>query len=464
MQSHFCAAYRLKLLDLRIVTSASVSCIMRSSQVYVGFSLHCSTPSTFQRVLAGVRAAADEFGHSVEEFPDFVYLGLKAASNLNSFECWLKRRSFYDEDFKLCCHLDQATAVCGLSTTMVPNNTTRFGVVRSGCWQFFPPPCHSQDIQAAAEPPTSTVVVAVVHPPDVPACAVWEPTQVEYQRLFPTVYLTPLLVGPHSERLAQRTSSYVVGPYLFVADRCRWFGGRALAAAFADCPCDFTVDIKVLPIALTTDIGKVRLVREIFALEQCRNCCPHVIRIVDMFMGSASDDCLHLVFEAWGIPMDQFRAVRGYDRYDAQPSHHLRQCLLHIGSALCYLHWRLGLVHASVRPDCVLVTEDPDSLSRRVSCRLSGFTSLEEASTFHSSVHRISFCAFAGPKPAVFCCGPADPTRSNSLPAWPSCLTVLVRRAWPTHDICCSPRSQYEVFRRPGLSGRDNYFLRDSLE
>ena len=176
-----CSAYRLKLLDLRIVIFASVSCIMADNQVYVGFSLHCSIPKTFQRVLPGVRAAAGEFGHSVEEFPDFVYLGLKAPSNLNAFLCWLKRRSFHGEDFKLCFHLDPATAVCGLSTTMVPTNK------RSTCWHFSPPPCHSQDIQVAAEPPVSPVAVAVVNPPGVPVCELWVPTEVEYQRLFPTV-------------------------------------------------------------------------------------------------------------------------------------------------------------------------------------------------------------------------------------------------------------------------------------
>ena len=142
----------------------------------------------------------------------------------------------------------------------------------------------------------------------------WEPTQVEYQRLFPAVYLTPLLVGPRPDRLAQRELFFVVGELSGFAEHCQWFQGHALAVAFPDCPRDFAVYIKVLPSVLTAETGKVRLVREIFALEQWRNCCPHVIRIADMFVGTGSDDLLHLVFEAWDLSMDQLLVRLGYDR------------------------------------------------------------------------------------------------------------------------------------------------------
>ena len=86
MQRHFCSAYRLKLLVLRIVTSASVSCIMNKDTLLVGFSFHCSEQDPFDRVLAGVLAAAEEFGHSVEAFSDFVFLEVRTPMNLNSFE------------------------------------------------------------------------------------------------------------------------------------------------------------------------------------------------------------------------------------------------------------------------------------------------------------------------------------------------------------------------------------------
>ena len=217
------------LLELRIVTSASVSCIMNMDTLFVGFSIHCSAKDTFGRVLAGVVAAAEEYGLSVEAFDDFVFLGVRTPMNLNSFECWLKRRSFFNEDYKLGCHLDKVTAVGRLSTTM-------------------------------------------------------EPTEVEYDELFPAVYLTPLLLGPRSERLAQRDLFYVIGELFGVAEHWQWFHGHASADAFRDNPGDFAVYIKVVPITVAADPGNVRLVREIFALELCRNCCPHVIRIADMFM------------------------------------------------------------------------------------------------------------------------------------------------------------------------------------
>ena len=139
----------------------------------------------------------------------------------------------------------------------------------------------------------------------------WEPTEVEYQRLFPAVYLSPLLVGPRPDRFVQRGFFFVVGELFGFAEHCQWFHGHVLADAFPDCPRDLAVYIKILPIVLTAETGNVRLVREIFALEQCRNCCPHVIRIADMFMRIGSDDLVHLLFEAWGLPMDQLRDAFG---------------------------------------------------------------------------------------------------------------------------------------------------------
>jgi len=98
---------------------------MNKDTLFVGFSIHCSAQDTFDRVLAGVVVAAEEYGLSVEAFDDFVFLGVRTPMNLNSFECWLKRRSFFNGDYKLCCHLDKVTAVGRLSTTMEPKNLRR---------------------------------------------------------------------------------------------------------------------------------------------------------------------------------------------------------------------------------------------------------------------------------------------------------------------------------------------------
>ena len=94
MHRHLCSVYRPKLLVLRGVTSASVSCIMNKDTLFVGFSIHGSADDTFDRLLAGVVAAAEEFDHPVEAFDDFVFVGARTPMKLNAIECWLKRRSF----------------------------------------------------------------------------------------------------------------------------------------------------------------------------------------------------------------------------------------------------------------------------------------------------------------------------------------------------------------------------------
>ena len=78
----------------------------------------------------------------------------------------------------------------GLTTTMVPKN------LRRNCWHFYPPADTFED-------PSEDIVVAAEPQPDVFAGVLWEPTEVEYEQLFPAVYLTPLLVEPRSERLVQ---------------------------------------------------------------------------------------------------------------------------------------------------------------------------------------------------------------------------------------------------------------------
>ena len=362
---------------------------MDEDQAFAGFSIHCSTPRTFQRMLPAVRAAAAESGHSFLQFADFVYLGLKVPATQNAVNCWLKRSAFHDTKFQVCFHLDETSAVIGLSTTMVPKNKRR------NCWHFFPPPSHPPDIQVAAESPVAQVDVAVVIPPFLPVGELRVPTEVEYKHLFRVVFLTPLLDESLMVRLAERTPTYVVEKFVTVAEHCNWYQGRALSEAFPDCLSDFSVDIKVLPVRSTTDTGKARLVRELFTLEQLRLFSPHVIRIADLFTAPIGNQHrLHLVFEHFGIPLDQYRELLGFDRCDAQPSHHICKVLLHIGGALDHLHSRLGLVHASVCRECILVEQVVGSPSGEIVCRLGGFTSLEEASTVQSTGRRCSLFCF----------------------------------------------------------------------
>ena len=92
MQRHLCRVDRLKFLVLRSVTSASFSCIMNKDTLSVGFSIHCSANATFDRALAGVVAAAEEFGHYFEALDDFVFVGARTPMKLNAIECWLKRQ------------------------------------------------------------------------------------------------------------------------------------------------------------------------------------------------------------------------------------------------------------------------------------------------------------------------------------------------------------------------------------
>ena len=141
------------------------------------------------------------------------------------------------------------------------------------------------------------------------------------------------------------------------------------------------VDIKALAND-PGDRGTARAVRELFVLEQCRDRCHHVIRILDMsVVGQGTDFIIHLVFESWGIRLHEYRAQRGYGRVGAQPAHHIQRVVKHIGKTLDYIHSELGLIHAGVSLENIIVKEIPHSLSRGIECRLGGCSSLEEASS-----------------------------------------------------------------------------------
>lgn len=432
-----------KLLLPRRVTFAFLSCSMPGDEAeipFAGFSIHCSDQRLFKRVLADVQVTADKGWGILKVFSDFIYLSPQVPRDLNAINCWLKRQTFYSDgdghrrDFTVCIHNDEVTAVEGLSETMLPKTG------RPNCWHYLPPPGPAgeaaagdiapatqgpadaapdtqndpaptaPDTQVTAEQANVMGVVTVVPSPDLHAGVVPTPTLDQYRELYPVVYLTPLLIGRRSPLLRERGQAYHVGKSLGMSDRCEWFEGRT---------CNFAVVIKLLPPSARKEC-KVRTIREVFALEQCRDRCRHVIRILDMFLDSV--DLLHLVFESWGLPLHHFRAQRGYGREDAQPCHHVRRVIFHIGEALHYLHWSLDLVHACVSLECILVAEDPGSLSRGIFCRLGGFTSLEEASFCCSSSWGISCGDVAGPWPNVFQSG--RPGCRQYVPAWPSRLTV----------------------------------------
>ena len=95
------------------------------------------------------------------------------------------------------------------------------------------------------------------------------------------------------------------------------------------------VSIKNLGTDALQGTARDRTVREIFTLESGLHrgaCFP---RILDAFTKcTETHNGFYVVFEVFGIPMDQFRTVHGYGREDAQPLRHIRKMCLHCCRAL----------------------------------------------------------------------------------------------------------------------------------
>ena len=112
-------------------------------------------------------------------------------------------------------------------------------------------------------------------------------------------------------------------------------------------------------------------------------------RILDVFMISESGKYgFYVVFEVWGIMLETFRTLHGYGREDAQPSRHIRNIVEHTSKALYFLHDQLGLIHTDVTLSNIIVQEETGSLSRAISCKLGGFTLLEEARPHSANARR----------------------------------------------------------------------------
>ena len=364
-----------------------------ADECFAGFSIHCCHRAVLEQVLATVRTLKASAGrgkdttayknkYSYEVISDFIYLEPSTPMSTNAFACWLKRQTFYNEDFTICRHRGKATAVDGLTETMKPISTD------SRCWQFAPAPAEAgeanvgvpHDGQVTPDRTCDTTVAAVVHPySSYTSGVLTAPTADEYRVFFPSMYLTPLVMR-HPSVLVERGQPYSLGRALGSFDGCCWFEGHTTRMKGKH-RTNVPVDIKVLANDFG-ETGAARMVREVFVLEQCRDRCPHVIRILDMFVvESGTDFIIHLVFESWGIRLHEYRAQRGYGREVAQPAHHIQRVVKHIGKSLDYIHTELGLIHAGVSLENIVTRETPHSLSRGIECRLGGCSSLEEASS-----------------------------------------------------------------------------------
>ena len=191
----------------------------------------------------------------------------------------------------------------------------------------------------------------------------------DYSEAYPTLCLTPTLLRENNGLLT-RGQAYYIGSQLIASDRGNVYSGL-MGAVF--------VSIKELGDALQ-GTTRDRTIREVFTLESGRDrgaCFP---RILDAFTKcTAKHNGFYVVFEVYGIPMDQFRTVHGYGREDAQPLGHIRKMCFDCCRALYYLHDTLCLLHTDVTLANIIVKVLAGSLSGAISCRLGGFTSLEEA-------------------------------------------------------------------------------------
>ena len=128
------------------------------------------------------------------------------------------------------------------------------------------------------------------------------------------------------------------------------------------------------------DSQKQRTIREIFTLEKGHHRADCFPRILDVFTKwTDAHYGFFLVFEVYGIALDQFRTLKGYGREDAQPCGQIRKLVMHTCRALYYLHDTLRLLHTDVTLANIVVKVLTDSLSGAMPCRLAGFTLLEEA-------------------------------------------------------------------------------------
>ena len=356
---------------------------MLGDDEYVGYTLHYSSPKVFQKVAAhlSIRASAGgKFRYNIYLRPLEKFLFLKAHTKMtkNAVQCFLKKdKVLTRHSCKVCFHKEESTVVDGLTDTM------QLATDRSDCVYYFParvesPLAVDADIAVTAGSDTAAGMSdgaagsAVTAGSDISSSRVVAldgPNT--YQAEFPTLYLTPTLLR-RNNGLETRGQAYNICSQLISSDRGNVYSGLKGGAV---------VSIKCLGAHALEDSMLDRTVREIFTLEKGHDrgaCFP---RILDAFTKSTDTNYgFCLVFEVFGIPLDQFRTLHGYGRKDAQPCGHIRKLVKHCCRALSYLHDTLRLLHTDVTLANIIVKVLPGSLSGAISCKLGGFTLLEEAS------------------------------------------------------------------------------------
>ena len=192
----------------------------------------------------------------------------------------------------------------------------------------------------------------------------------DYPSVYPALCLTPKLFRDKSA-LETRGELYHFGSLLIESDRGDVYSGL-MGGVF--------VSLKNLGKDALAGPRMDRTVQEIFTLEKGHDrgaCFP---RILDAFTKWTDKHIgFYVVFEVFGIALDQFRTLHGYGREDAQPCGHIRKLVKHCCRALCYLHDRLCLLHTDVTLANIIVKVLPGSRTRAISCKLGSFTLLEEA-------------------------------------------------------------------------------------
>ena len=350
---------------------------------YIGYTLHYASRSDYQHVATHladkVAAGRKSFCCSIHPraHENFLFVRADVKTTKNVVLCMIKKDPVLREySHKVCFHKEETTVVDGLADTM------QLATARSDCRSYYPARVESQpavdaDIASTAgsaiqggksDVATGSAVTAGSERPSVRRVV---PESWDYREKFPVLFLTPILFSD-SDGLSKRGEAYTFCSHLITSDRGDVYAGHKDG---------MIVSIKDIGVHALAGKKLARTVRELFTLEKGHDrgvCFP---RILDVFTSSSESlDCrLYLVFEVWGLPLHLFRTLKDYGREDAPPIRHIRKLVQHTCKALDYLHNTLWLLHTDVTLANIIVKALPASMAGAISCRLGGFTLLEEA-------------------------------------------------------------------------------------
>ena len=235
-------------------------------------------------------------------------------------QCLLRKDELLSQyTAKVCFHKKEITVVDGLTDTM------QVASVRSDCWYYYPACPGSQLAVDAGIVPTARSAILAGSPGAAGSAVTTEPELQSFRDVapgpnayilkFPVLYLTPLLIGSE-ESLAERGEAYTFSSRIISSDRGDVYRGHMRG---------ILVSLKHIGFDAIGFLKLPRTMRETFTLEKGHDADVCMPRILDVFTKSASGNYgLYMVFEVWGLPLDQFRALQGYGREDAQPSRHIR--------------------------------------------------------------------------------------------------------------------------------------------